>query len=219
MAAAPPVVVCGGGIVGASIAYYLSLKGMPVTLVEGTRVAAAASGKAGGFLGRDWGDGSPTQQLHRVSFALHAELAEELGVESYRKLPTMQVRAGGGAAGAAQGKVPWLDGRVASAGLMDPATAQVTPAELTEKLVAAAVANGATLLTGRVEGVVLADDEADSAEAGATVTGVRVDGATVLCSRAVFALGPWSVLLEDWLPGQSIPMVGVKSRTLIPCSR
>ena len=40
----------GGGIIGASIAYHLSLRGVAAIVVEQTRVAAAASGKAGGFL-------------------------------------------------------------------------------------------------------------------------------------------------------------------------
>jgi glycine/D-amino acid oxidase-like deaminating enzyme len=46
------VVIVGGGIVGASTAYYLALKGIASTIVERTEIAAAASGKAGGFLGR-----------------------------------------------------------------------------------------------------------------------------------------------------------------------
>ena len=57
------------------------------------QVAAAASGKGGGFLARDWGSG-PTTQLHKVSFALHAELAETLGVNSYRKIPVLRVSPG-----------------------------------------------------------------------------------------------------------------------------
>ena len=49
-------------------------------------MAAAASGKGGGFLARDWGSG-PTEQLHTTSFALHQELAEALGVQFYRSPP------------------------------------------------------------------------------------------------------------------------------------
>ncbi len=94
-------------------------------------MAAAASGKAGGFLARGWGDGGPTQQLHRLSFDLHAQLAEALGVESYRRIPTLSV-AGGKARGEAAGKTwaGWLDGDVARATMMDAGTAQVTPAEV-----------------------------------------------------------------------------------------
>ena len=44
------VVICGGGVIGACTAYFLSRRGIDVTVVERTEVAAAASGKAGGFL-------------------------------------------------------------------------------------------------------------------------------------------------------------------------
>ena len=39
-------------------------------------IACSASGKAGGFLGEAWGDGSSTEELHRKGFALHRQLAE-----------------------------------------------------------------------------------------------------------------------------------------------
>ena len=53
---------------------------------ERTDVACAASGKAGGFLALDWCGDSPLDQLARRSFALHAELAEEIDDEwSYRR--------------------------------------------------------------------------------------------------------------------------------------
>ncbi len=46
------VVICGGGIIGASIAYHLTLMGVEPIVVEQCSIAAAASGKAGGFLAR-----------------------------------------------------------------------------------------------------------------------------------------------------------------------
>ena len=53
------VVICGGGVIGACIAYFLSQRSVDVTVVERTEVAAAASGKAGGFLALDWCAGTP----------------------------------------------------------------------------------------------------------------------------------------------------------------
>ena len=53
------VVVCGAGVIGAAVAYYLSLRGVAATVVERAGVACAASGKSGGFPARDWCDGSP----------------------------------------------------------------------------------------------------------------------------------------------------------------
>jgi len=51
-------------------------------------IAPAASGKAGGFLAKDWSDGTPIQELQRRSFDLHAEQAKVLGESNidYRRL-------------------------------------------------------------------------------------------------------------------------------------
>ena len=48
------VLICGGGVIGASIAYFLSCRGLKPTVIESTGLACAASGKSGGFLARDW---------------------------------------------------------------------------------------------------------------------------------------------------------------------
>ena len=76
-------------MIGASIAYFLSRRGIKATVIERTGIACAASGKSGGFLARDWCDGTPLQALARRSFDLHAELADRLGNEwGYRRLVT-----------------------------------------------------------------------------------------------------------------------------------
>ena len=117
------------------------------------QVAAAASGKGGGFLARDWGSG-PTTQLHKVSFALHAELAETLGVKSYRKIPVLRVSPGKRTKRTTD-ICPWLDGEIADSSYMDEdGGAQVAPLELCTKLMEAAVAAGAELRIGKVGGIV-----------------------------------------------------------------
>src|ERR1700730_18505552 len=63
------VLICGGGVIGASIAYFLSCRGIVATVIERTGLACAASGKAGGFLALDWCDGTPLEALARRSFA------------------------------------------------------------------------------------------------------------------------------------------------------
>src|ERR1700757_4163952 len=83
------VLVCGGGVIGASVAYFLSCRGVKATVIESTGLACAASGKSGGFLARDWCDGSLLAPLARRSFALHAELAEHIAEDwGYRRLDT-----------------------------------------------------------------------------------------------------------------------------------
>ncbi len=83
------VLICGGGVIGAAVAYFLSRRGAEVIVVERTGVACAASGKSGGFLALDWCDGTPIEALARRSFALHARLAEEIDDDwGYRRLDT-----------------------------------------------------------------------------------------------------------------------------------
>ena len=83
------MIVCGAGVVGASVAYFLSRRGVSVTVIERSGVACAASGKSGGFLALDWCDGTPLERLARRSFALHAQLAEEIGEDwGHRRLDT-----------------------------------------------------------------------------------------------------------------------------------
>src|ERR1700704_2142209 len=138
------VLICGGGVIGASIAYYLSCRGVEAVVIERTGIACAASGKSGGFLALDWCDGSPLGPLARRSFALHASLAAEIGSDwGYRRLATY-----GGVASARDGErgarsshgMNWLshdvvvDRRLGSS----DTTAQVHPGVFTGAMVAAA---------------------------------------------------------------------------------
>ncbi|KAJ3039301.1 hypothetical protein HK097_002868, partial [Rhizophlyctis rosea] len=78
-----PIVIVGGGVIGAAISYYLHKAGAnDITIVEQTAIAHAASGKAGGFLAANWCDHLLTKQLARVGFDLHREFAEQVGEES-----------------------------------------------------------------------------------------------------------------------------------------
>src|SRR4051794_41932133 len=73
------VLICRGGVIGASIAFFLSCRGVRPVVIERTGLACAASGKSGGFLALDWCDGTPLESLARRSFALHARLPAEIG--------------------------------------------------------------------------------------------------------------------------------------------
>jgi glycine/D-amino acid oxidase-like deaminating enzyme len=97
MSHTPPkdIVVIGGGIAGVSTAYFLAQSahraGARITLVEGTRIAAGASGYSGGFLAKDW-HGSATADVSAMSYDLHAKLAEEFGGKEkwgYRVVDTL----------------------------------------------------------------------------------------------------------------------------------
>ncbi|HYB43894.1 MAG TPA: FAD-dependent oxidoreductase [Candidatus Methylomirabilis sp.] len=187
----PPrrVLVCGAGVMGAATAYFLARRGVAVTLVERTAVACAASGKSGGFLALDWCDGSPLGPLARASFALHAELARELGTDcDYRRMDTFMLAAleRGTIDGGHRVSAPrWLDGAgVVTAALgSTETTAQVHPELFTKALVAAARARGSDLRIGVVEALV---------RSHGAVTGVKVDGEVLEGDAVVLAMGPWT---------------------------
>lgn len=94
--------------------------GIRSIIIEQTSIACAASGKAGGFLARDWGSGTTADQLHKKSYELHKKLADELGITSYRKIDTLEVDGNRKGSNVAS----WLNGK-ASSSLMDRNTAQV----------------------------------------------------------------------------------------------
>ena len=155
------VVVVGAGIVGSSAAFFLRRAdpSLRVTLIDAAAgVASAASGKAGGFLARDW-SGDP---LMRAGFDLHAELAREFGAEEvgYRRMKTVSasfsMTTAAAAAAAAGGKpssssraaaaadasrsppsvAPWLSPGASRLSQMgdEAKTAQVHPGLLTKRL-------------------------------------------------------------------------------------
>ena len=65
------IVICGGGVIGAAVAYSLSRRGARPVVIERHEIAGAASGKSGGFLALDWCRDSPLDRLARRSFGLH----------------------------------------------------------------------------------------------------------------------------------------------------
>ena len=200
------VLICGGGVIGASIAYFLSCRGVKATVIEGTGLACAASGKSGGFLARDWCDGSPLAPMARRSFALHAELAERIADNwGYRRLDTY-----GGFAGFARQRsrhdLGWLSAEVTIGQILGSpeTTAQVHPGQFTAAMMHAAEAQGAELRCGRVTGI---------AQYAGRAIGVEVDGEIVEGDAVVIAMGPWSILAARWLP---LPAVfGPKGHSLV----
>jgi glycine/D-amino acid oxidase-like deaminating enzyme len=202
------VLICGGGAIGASIAYFLSCRGVEVLVFERTGLACAASGKSGGFLALDWCDGSPLDAMARRSFALHAELPERIGEDwGYRRLVTYGGFAGAQAGGGAR-RVAWISEDVAVDRRLGSTetTAQVHPGAFTTAMMRAAEAQGAQLRRGCVTGIT-------RRKAGDVVAGIEVDGEIVEGDAVVIAMGPWSILTTRWL---SLPAVyGLKGHSLV----
>jgi glycine/D-amino acid oxidase-like deaminating enzyme len=206
------VLICGGGVIGASIAYFLSRRGVSATVIERVGLASAASGKAGGFLAVDWCDGTPLEPLARRSFTLHRRLANEItGDWGYRRVTTY-----GGVAGHQSRfrlhrnshPIDWLSTDVTVDQVLGSTetTAQVHPGKFSIAMMQAAQAQGAQLRFGQVTGVVCN-------ESRSIVKGVEVDGETVEGDAVVIAMGPWSILVAQWLP---VPAVfGLKGHSLV----
>jgi glycine/D-amino acid oxidase-like deaminating enzyme len=213
------VVICGGGVIGACTAWFLSLRGIEVVVVERTGVANAASGKAGGFLACDWCAGTPLDALARRSFALHAGLAGEIaGDWGHRPMnaysgfvvPARDRRRDTPSA------LGWLSPGVVIAGQIGTAdtTAIVHPRKFTTGMMRAAQSRGAELRHGQVTGVVRNTH-------GTTARGVEVDGGVIEADAVVIALGPWSLLAAEWMTlppvfGQRSPSVVYDTASSVP---
>jgi glycine/D-amino acid oxidase-like deaminating enzyme len=202
------VVICGGGVIGACTAYFLSQCQVETVVVERSGIACAASGKSGGFLALDWCDGTPLAPLARRSFALHAELAAKLGGWDYRQLDTLAVAASARRPlrGSGTGLPDWVapDASLQQQLGSTRTTAQVHPEKFTCGMMEAAIAQGARVQTGEVTGLV---------RSGERVTGVLACGARLEADAVVIAMGPWSLLACRWLP---LPMVfGLKGHSVV----
>src|SRR5436190_10010891 len=187
MSSAARIVICGGGAIGAAIAYFTSRRGARSTVIERHTVAGAASGKSGGFLALDWCRGSSLDRFARRSFELHTELSAELGDSwGYRRLTTYGGYAVEDDTACGAGGRPWLaDGVAITSRLGSPeTTALVEPRAFTIGLMRAAQVHGAELRQGTV--VDLARSPSRAVRGVALASGEIVEGDAV-----VIAMGPW----------------------------
>jgi glycine/D-amino acid oxidase-like deaminating enzyme len=210
------VVICGAGVIGTSIAYFLARRGISATVVERNEVAGAASGKSGGFIAKDWCDGQTQQQLARRSFALHVELAaqfaDEHGIDyGFRRLQTLSLSSSERRKLTNSESIeapPWLSAQCTVAGLIgdERSSAQVHPRLFTQALLTAALQNGATLRIGTVDGLLMSADSS-------RVHGVSVDGEALHADAVVIAMGPWSDLFRE--PLGLPPIGGLKGYSVV----
>ena len=153
MGAAKRIVICGGGAIGASIAYFLSRRGARPIVVERHAVAGAASGKSGGFLALDWCRGTPLDAAGAAQLRPARRTRRGLGNPwGYRRLDDLCRPCRRERRGAQCGARPWLSDGWRSRGgwARRQTTALVEPRAFTTGLMRAAEAEGAELRTGTV---------------------------------------------------------------------
>ena len=218
------VVICGGGVLGAALAYELAGRGARPLLIESRAIASGASGKAAGLLSpaSDARAAGPLGPLWRASLARHHALVGELethGAPGYgfEESPSLLITADAAEAETLRQAAPsqwlepdevrdrcgWIDGPI-EGGLLREASAEIEPAAFTHALIHAAQSRGACVEHGRVTGLCLSKR---------TVTGVALDGRIVPTATVVLAMGPWTSEIEAWI-GSPVPVTPLKGQIL-----
>ncbi|AAW41882.1 cytoplasm protein, putative [Cryptococcus deneoformans JEC21] len=205
------IVVIGGGIAGVSTAYFLSThpqrsSSTSITIVEGTKIAAAASGFSGGFLAKDW-HGTSTSSLSEFSFDLHASLAEEFGGKEkwgYRTVETLSIETDATSMSKKASPLPWLrNGLVHSSRTLGSHT---TTAQVHPRLFTTFFAN--KFLEQPSTSVVIGTVKSLNLEGGASksigIVSPEGDKTEIDADVVVIAAGPWTGRLAGQLLGEKI---------------
>ncbi|KAF9511936.1 hypothetical protein BS47DRAFT_1486569 [Hydnum rufescens UP504] len=200
-----------GGIVGTSIAYYLSrhpnvLGDTSVYVLESSYIAAGASGKAGGFLALNW-HGPTTSSLAALSFKLHEELATEHDGEKkwgYRKLVTLGIDSDPNSNDGVE-TVPHAEWIADVVGSVEPlgdetTTAQVHPFLMTNALISAAQDSGVNVTIAKAETIVRNEETKEIT--GVTAVTRSGEILTIPATDVVFAAGPWTGTITTQMLGE-----------------
>ncbi|KAJ1036143.1 hypothetical protein NDA18_000009 [Ustilago nuda] len=226
------IVIIGGGIIGSSIAYYLSRSATraaaKITLVEASAAPApAASGKAGGFLALDW-HGAATASLAELSFKLHRQLADQDGGHEkwgFRQVETWQVNVDSNLKDEPSIKskpaISWLDNDIVrSTSNMGGGgtTAQVHPGQLTQHLVDESRKAGVEVLFNSLASSLrfLNDRNVNGIQVKDTKSG---ETKMLDVDDLVIAAGPWTGSLITQLFPRSLLPAHLKSASSIDGSR
>ena len=214
------VVICGGGIMGTCLAYYLLENGASCVILERNSVACAASGKAGGFLARDWCQNSHLSNLAEASFDLHTKLAEIMKGEQnydYRKLEAYSLDITPNASSLEADNhlnLSWINGPGVNCNAKKligsiETVAQLHPYKFSQTLMKSNIEKGADLHEkAEVFGLIFSEDRSQ-------VKGVLLSsGQSVKGDAVVITMGPWTGLASKWCPDIS-SFYGQKAHSII----
>jgi glycine oxidase len=227
------VVICGAGVIGGAIAYYLAKRGAIATIIENDGVASGSSGGAAGLLSPPLPHTSdvPIYELQRRGFDMHMELGKVLPTESgvdyglarcsrvslavteeeeaaarvtVDSLTSVGVESRWLEPAQLQEVTDWVDGGLARGAALLERGASVDAYRYSLALVTAAERMGVVVRSGKVSGIELENGRA---------SGVRVGDELVPADVVVVAMGPWSAEASNWL-GLRVPVEPLKGQIL-----
>ena len=214
---ATDVVVVGAGIVGCAVAYYLSLEGLNVRLMDRSDIGSGCSAHGTGAFSMLGGEFRPGASFSlgleglRMSGELADRLAEETGMETYyQRLPHVRMALDEEEEAVIRKMLAWqsaemdarwiggddvlqMDSRLTPeirGAALEQHSAQVDSHRFTSALARGAEKHGASIHHDQVTGI---------AHDNRRVTGVTYDGGTVSSEHVVLAMGPWAGLCQQWL--------------------
>lgn len=225
------VIVIGGGVVGASVAYFLAREGLSVTLFERDDLAAHASGAAAGMLAPicESGGGGALFEAGLRSLELFPALAAELrelsgvdpqyvqsGVLRVAETPEVAESLRTQASALAGNGVEWLGAAAARArephladgilgALWSPREAHVYSPQLARAYAQAAARLGAQIRTG--------DPVLGLIRDGDLVLGVKTATGEWGSGHVVLAAGVWTRYCAEWL-GERLEVEPVRGQIL-----
>ena len=222
--------IIGGGIVGSAAAYYSSLKGLKVVIIEKDSVASHASGFAYGgitpMVGLD--KNSPYEKISKYSYELHKKLSSELpdfsGIDyGYKIYPNIELALDENEESKLRSiykdnsnNFSWCDrnelqkidhrlGPKVLSGLISNYSSGVEPYKITLALATAAEKLGARIINSEV---------LECISKGSKIDQLRLsNGNNLSCENIIIAAGPWSMNFSKWF-GVKIPITPLKGQIL-----
>ena len=226
------VVVIGAGVVGCSVAYYLTREGVDVTLLERDAIGSGASAHATGslsLLGAEFSPGA-SFEMARASYAefpqLVAELESATGMDLlYQRRPSLRLALDDEEAGTIRELMTWQQPHVSMrwidaqevrsieprlshsiiGAVYEDESAQLDSYRFNLALARAAELRGAEILYREVTGLV---------SDGPRITGVSTSSGVIHCGSVVVAAGTWSRAFTPWL-GFPVPVRPMKGERLL----
>ena len=226
------VVIVGGGILGCTVAYYLTELGVTPTIVEATGIGSAASGLALGGLDPTGGAGIPgpvaslALESLRLHGDLHASVKEETGLDSsFHLLSHLTVALAEEEVPPLYDRMEWQRQQGFPARWLDAGEVLALEPNLSPDVVGALQTDDVGMMDCehhmttlaavlRARGVRVQHATLQRIEwVGDRVAGVRLSTGSLSCDRLVLALGPWSGMLTDLL-GVPVPIEPLKGQIL-----